>query len=862
MSSVALSLIESERLDDRAPAPEASRAASDSLRPLSRAQEALSKLTMTLAVWFLYVPHLAFLNLLGPRLGPRWARVVGRLHWLLTFLGGQHAVRDALQKMHPHLQNRHSINTILRKHLELKHECFAGTKLFNRRELIAAPGGLEWVVEPAIAQRMRELRASGRPLIIIGFHFGFFRLSATALSRVIPGCDAIHVCHRIAHYEPETIGRIAQLALEKALIADERSGARMHYVENDSSAMRICRLLLSGEVVALAADGAFAKDFLDVPFFNAKLRFPCGWARLAAATRSNVVILADTQIDNQRRKARLFELQHVVDNSTESIYGAVAQAARVLEELIHCEPWSWHPWQRVQFQTDDGGQPVLVIKELGRGRNRLLRSPAGNGSMPKLAGDMHLATNRTAKAGTTSFASNRNGSAAMHIDSELRTESNQELGTRARRVAIVANSFTPYRIYVHSRIVREVPEVELSTVMTHGNSYGRWQGLEPPPEIRPVTFGNGEPTIEQTRFRFAFREWRKFGQIIRWLERNKIEAVICQGFGDVGRLRLMRWCYRRGIPCFLTADCNICGDVAPGPRRLLKHLVVGQAIRWSSGVMPCGEYGRLLFERYGATRDKTFMFPLISSLDLFANPPDEMRRQVREEFGLDPKRRRILYCGRMMNVKRPDLTMGAFVALAKDRPDWDLVMIGEGPLRQATAATVPAGLKDRVKWLGLVHDTSKLASVYAECDVLVLPADKEPWGMVVIEAAAAGLALVTTDIVGVMPELVSDGENGRVFPRGDLDGFIAALREVTEADRIDEMKRNSRRVLARWMAESDPVDGFRNAMVSCGLIPHAPSVRVAERHSFLSKSTQRGHPLEHTDHDGQAAFTTLESAAS
>ncbi len=134
--------------------------------------------------------------------------------------------------------------------------------------------------------------------------------------------------------------------------------------------------------------------------------------------------------------------------------------------------------------------------------------------------------------------------------------------------------------------------------------------------------------------------------------------------------------------------------------------------------------------------------------------------------------------------------------------------------------------------------------------------------MVVIEAAAAGLALVTTDIVGVMPELVSDGENGRVFPRGDLDGFIAALREVTEADRIDEMKRNSRRVLARWMAESDPVDGFRNAMVSCGLIPHAPSVRAAERRSILSKSTQRGHPLEHTDHDGQAAFTTLESAAS
>jgi glycosyltransferase involved in cell wall biosynthesis len=383
----------------------------------------------------------------------------------------------------------------------------------------------------------------------------------------------------------------------------------------------------------------------------------------------------------------------------------------------------------------------------------------------------------------------------------------------------VANSFTPYRNYVHKRIVSEVPEVELWTLMTHSNSYGRWQGLQPPEEIRPVMFGNGEPTIEQAQQKYAVREWRKFGRIIRWLREHRIEGVICQGFGDVGRLRLLRWCRRHGVPCFLTADCNICGDVPPGVKRLLKHLVVGQATRWSSGVMPCGEYGLQLFERYGASRNNAYMFPLISNLELFSNPPEAAKLHARQEYGLDPHRRRILYCGRMMQVKRPDLTLAAFAALADERPDWDLVMMGEGPLRHAAAQSIPVRLSSRVKWLGLVHDPALQAGVYGQCDVLALPADKEPWGMVVIEAAAAGMALVTTDIVGASPELVRSGENGRVFPPGDLQAFIEAVREVTASSRIDAMKAQSRRVVSRWMTKSDPVDGFRAALASCGLIP-------------------------------------------
>jgi glycosyltransferase involved in cell wall biosynthesis/lauroyl/myristoyl acyltransferase len=783
------------------------------------------RLLLSTAVWLLYVPHLAIMKCLGPRLGPRWARGVGRLHWLLTFLGAQRSVRNVLRELHPQFETTRSVSSILRKHLELKHECFARFKLFNRRRCDERACDLKWELDREVRAKFDGARTSGKGLIIVGFHFGFFRLSTSALPKSVPWCDAVYLSRRIAHYTGDTIDAVADMALQKAFAADRQSGARIHYIDPDSSIMQIYRTLLAGRSVVLTADGVFAKDFVDVPFLGRKLRMPCGWARVAAATGANVLILLDTEIDHKRRCTWAFDNIQVADKSAEAIYRAVAESARILETFVRCEPWAWHPWQRVRSKVADDGSQLLVMapadERLGD-RNGLPRQANQASSTRDVPASGAVKSRRAAGRlswwGTSDEASARPAN-PMTV---TRSQANGDTRISRPRVAIVANSVTPYRNYLYERIVHEVPEVELWTLATHGNSYGRWQGLAPPAEIRPVMFGNGEPTIEQTRLRFAVREWRKFGRIIRWLKEHQVHAVICQGFGDVGRLRLVHWCHRSSIPCFITADCNICGDVRPGLKRILKHLVIGQAIRRSSGVMPCGEYGRLLFERYGGQRDKTFMFPLVSNLELFANTPIEAIQRVRDEYGLDPRRRRLLYCGRMMPVKRPDLTINAFIALADERPNWDLVMMGDGPLRKMAAEWVPSRLKDRVKWLGLIQDTTTLASVYAQCDAFVLPSDKEPWGMVLIEAAAAGLALITTDIVGASPELVSDGENGRVIPRGDLPALICALRDVTHSDHIDEMKRNSGRVLSRWLAESDPVDGFRAAMVSCGIIASRP----------------------------------------
>jgi glycosyltransferase involved in cell wall biosynthesis len=396
--------------------------------------------------------------------------------------------------------------------------------------------------------------------------------------------------------------------------------------------------------------------------------------------------------------------------------------------------------------------------------------------------------------------------------------------TTARRpvVAVVCNSLPPYRVHVHRRIARELTEIELWTLCTHQSSIRSWADAPPPPEIKPVLFGPGEASDVQADPGRAPAEWRKGGRVIRWLEEHGARAVVMLGYNDAGRLRVIRWCRRAGVPCLLWGDSNIRGERdAPAAWRWLKRRVVSFVVRNCAAVLPCGSLGRAYFRQYGARDDRMFYFPVEPDYALIHCLPLEEIDAARQRRGLALDRRRMVFSGRLAPEKRPDLLLAAFLDLARqvDRQEWDLVLLGDGPLRAELEARVPAELAGRVRWTGFVADPREVAAVYRAGDVLVLPSDYEPWALVVNEAAAAGLAIVCSDAVGAAAELVRDGVNGTVFPAGDVTALARALREVTAPDRIDALKAGSATVLADWRRAADPIAGLRRALVAVGLLP-------------------------------------------
>ncbi|BBO31374.1 glycosyltransferase family 4 protein [Lacipirellula parvula] len=409
-----------------------------------------------------------------------------------------------------------------------------------------------------------------------------------------------------------------------------------------------------------------------------------------------------------------------------------------------------------------------------------------------------------------------------------------------RKLAIIANAPSPYRIAQHLRIADELgDQVELWSLFLCEHNWQPWN-FELPERIRPVIFGPGESVGKKHSLKHFWKDWKKGGEVVRWLQEHGVEAVISTGYNSPALVRLIAWCRRHGMPNYMFGDSNVHGDRVKGWRRWLKLRYVRWVVRSVSGLMPCGEYGRRYFEPYGGSAKPCFFMPHEPDYRRIFEVTDEAQARVKQKFQLSEGRRRIVYSGRLAPVKRVDTLIDAFVRIAAERPEWDLLVVGGGPLETELKARVPEELKNRVAWTGFIDDPHELATLYTCGEAFVLPSSYEPWAVVVCEAAAAGLAIASSRVVGAAGELCRDNVNGRLFTPGDVDGLAAALLDMTENDdRLRHYRLASLRLLDDWRRRGDPVQGVRLALAEEGLLPSPPPVTPIP----ATPTTLRAQPL-------------------
>ena len=145
-----------------------------------------------------------------------------------------------------------------------------------------------------------------------------------------------------------------------------------------------------------------------------------------------------------------------------------------------------------------------------------------------------------------------------------------------------------------------------------------------------------------------------------------------------------------------------------------------------------------------------------------------------------------LYVGRLIPRKRPLELIRAFERVVREAPAARLTIVGQGELEPAVrelAARAP-----RARYVGFAQG-DELAALYAEADVLVLPALREVWGLVVNEALAHGLFVIATDEVGSAFDLV-DEQSGAIVPAHDLEQLARTMiRTAQTLDRSDAARR-------------------------------------------------------------------------
>lgn len=387
------------------------------------------------------------------------------------------------------------------------------------------------------------------------------------------------------------------------------------------------------------------------------------------------------------------------------------------------------------------------------------------------------------------------------------------------RLTIVAKAIAPYRLHLHTRICREIPEVHLDSLFLNAHNNQPW-AFNLPEEINAVFLEEPGGAARHTQPGAKVRPhlWRKGGRVIEMLRKNRPGAVVLTGYHDLCRIRIILWCRRHGVPLYIFSDANVASDRERGLWRILKTWYLRWVVRNISGLLICGSAGQAYYRPYGGDAKPSFYVPHETDYEAMDALTAEQIDDVRKRYGLRDDRRYIVYCGRMAQKKRVDLLVDAFARIADERPEWDLLLIGDGPKLESLKQRVPDSLRDRVIWPGFVNDRDTIGCLYRASDVFVLPSENEPWGAVVAEACGAGLAVICSDVIGAAQEMCREGVNGRMFRSGDAESLASALIDVTDPDHIDRMREATRDVLAEWRERGDPVKGIRGMLAHAGVL--------------------------------------------
>lgn len=241
-------------------------------------------------------------------------------------------------------------------------------------------------------------------------------------------------------------------------------------------------------------------------------------------------------------------------------------------------------------------------------------------------------------------------------------------------------------------------------------------------------------------------------------------------------VRAIRACKKRNVPYFINCDGWIYhGDPIRG---IGKRLVRPWMYRDCRGFFSSGASSTRGFLKYRADAKRIYEYGFTSlyGRDIPALSPTPAQRDgVKTALGLD-RMPTVLTVGQFIKRKGIDVLLEAWGNSGCGRYA-RLVIIGGGPLRESYLSYVK---KNQIPGVTLMDYMPKaqLARYYLASDLFVLPTREDIWGLVVNEAMAAALPVITTDACNAGLELITPGDNGYIVPVGNATELETRMRNL------------------------------------------------------------------------------------
>jgi L-malate glycosyltransferase len=233
------------------------------------------------------------------------------------------------------------------------------------------------------------------------------------------------------------------------------------------------------------------------------------------------------------------------------------------------------------------------------------------------------------------------------------------------------------------------------------------------------------------------------------------------------------------------------------------------AIQQSDGVTSISAYLKEVTEKnFGITRPIEVVHNFVNCdvYKPYGEGESDARSQARSSFAA-PGEFLIMHLSNFRPVKRVADVVQIFARIAKQLPA-RLALIGDGPDRSTAEWLAHSlGIHDRIHFLGKQDRVSELLPL---ADLMLMPSEMESFGLAALEAMACETPAIAT-LVGGVPELITDGVDGLLFPVGDLEAMAAAsIALLSDMERYQAMRKSARktaqdrfcstRILPRYIA--------------------------------------------------------------
>ncbi len=339
-----------------------------------------------------------------------------------------------------------------------------------------------------------------------------------------------------------------------------------------------------------------------------------------------------------------------------------------------------------------------------------------------------------------------------------------------KNVLVIASYPAPYRVGVFKKLSEQYDMDVFFATCKNENRNPDWFC-----KSGELSFDVLDNEAANSKYEKALKNLRAYDFVLAY------DPTLKPAMKAIVKCRLLR------VPYFVNNDGAFISKGSFVKKSVKKFLYSGAKLCFASG-----EFSKKYFIAFGANSDRVRIhnFTSLNETDILKEKISEKEKsQLRTQLKLKTDNVYVITVGQFIERKGFDLLLKGWNKLNGENAE--LIIVGGGDDRPKYEAFIAENKLDNVTIIDFL-DKKDLYEYYKASDIFILPTREDVWGLVINEAMACGLPVISSDNCIAAQELITPGENGFIYPVYSIDAMTNCLQQLIDNKELrDEMAENN-----------------------------------------------------------------------